>query len=319
MVSEGEPKTKLTEEDKSYTSILREHNVGQAQREKRIELLRQLAKPEHNSGHKPNGVIAHLSDGALEPDDIPALVNMLLKVGDVDTLNVILHSPGGDGTVVEKFVSLCRVQCKRFRVIIPHQAKSAATLISLGADEIIMGHSSELGPIDAQVLVTSSGVRRYVSAQSFIDARDELLRQYKDLKAKKEDATPVLQMLASLDLPFTAHCESLMAFGRDVAKKLLSEYMLKRRRDKRRQINKIVRELSSVERFRVHGRQIDGNAARREFGLNVRLLGLNDKHWKLIWEYYNRAYIAYRSVGVQKLFESEHEMLVAGGPQTTGG
>jgi len=108
--------------------------------------------------------------GHWSPNDIPALVNMLLQIGDVDTLSVVLHSPGGDGTVVEKFVALCRVQCRRLRVIIPHQAKSAATLISLGADEIIMGPSSELGPIDAQVPVTSAGVRRWISAQSFIDA-----------------------------------------------------------------------------------------------------------------------------------------------------
>ncbi len=303
----------IEEQDKSYTSILREHNVSQAQREKRIELLKQLSKPEFNDGRKKNGVVAHLSDVALSSDDVPALVNMLLKIGDVETLNLILQSPGGDGAVVEKFVSLCRVQCKKFRVIIPHQAKSAATLISLGADEIIMGPPSELGPIDAQVLVVSGGVRRYVSAQSFIDARNELLKQYKSLKANNEDVMPTLQMLASLDLPFTAHCESLMAFGRDVARKLLSEYMMKKKRDKKKKINKIVRELSSVKRFMVHGRQIDGITAKKEFGLNVSLCGLNDKHWKVIWEYHNRAFIAYKGAGIDKFFESEYEMLGAAG------
>jgi len=303
--------TIIEEQDKSYTSILEEHNISRAQREKRIELLKQLSKPEFNDGRKKNGVIVHLSDASLSSDDVPALVNMLLKIGDVEILSLILQSPGGDGAVVEKFVSLCRVQCKIFRVIIPHQAKSAATLISLGADEIIMGPPSELGPIDAQVLVVSGGIRRYVSAQSFIDARNELVKQYKELKAKNEDVTPTLQMLASLDLPFTAHCESLMAFGRDVAKKLLSEHMMKKKRDKKKKINNIVRELSSVKRFMVHGRQIDGIAAKNEFGLNVSLLGLNDKHWKIIWQYYNRALIAYRGAGIDKFFESEHEMLVA--------
>ena len=102
-----------------------------------------------------------------------------------------------------------------------------------------------------------------------------------------------------------------MAFGRDVAKKLLSEHMMKKQKDKTKKIRKIVRELSSVKRFRVHGRQIDGNTAKREFGLNVKLLGLHDKHWELIWEYYNRAYIAYKSAGAEKLFKCEHEMLAA--------
>lgn len=313
MESQSQTNLEVIEEDNSYTSILKEHNVSHSQREKRIELLKQLSKPEFNNGQKKNGVIVHLSDVALSSDDVPALVNMLLKIGDVDTLNLILQSPGGDGTIVERFVSLCRMQCRKFRVIIPHQAKSAATLISLGADDIIMGPPSELGPIDAQVLVVSGGIRRYVSAQSFIDARNGLLLQYKDLKAKNEDITPTLQMLASLDLPFTAHCESLMAFGQDVARKLLSEHLMKQKRDKKRKINKIVRELSSVKRFKVHGRQIDGIEAKREFGLNVKLLGLNDKHWKIIWEYYNRALIAYKSADIDKLFESEHEMLIASG------
>lgn len=138
-----------------------------------------------------------------------------------------------------------------------------------------------------------------------------LLRQYNELQSAGKDTKPVLQMLVSLDLPFTAQCESLMAFGRDVAKKLLSEYMMKRQKNRARRINKIVRELSSVERFRVHGRQIDGITAKKEFGLNVKLMGLNDKHWKLIWEYYNRAYITYKSEGLEKIFESEHTMLSA--------
>jgi hypothetical protein len=241
-----EQERNILEDDHSYASILKEHNVGEAQRRKRVELLKQLARPQFNHGNKANAVIAHLSEGALEPSDIQALVNVLLKVGEVDTLSVILHSPGGDGTVVERFVSLCRVQCKRFCVIIPHQAKSAATLISLGADEIVMGPSSELGPIDAQVRVTSGGMRRYISAQSFIDARDGLIKKYDELKAKGGDVTPTLQMLASLDLPFTAQCESLMGFGRDVARKLLSAHMMKKCRNKRAKVNKVVRELSSV-------------------------------------------------------------------------
>jgi hypothetical protein len=39
----------------------------------------------------------------------------------------------------------------KFIVTIPRRAKSAATLLSLGADEIHMGSMSELGPIDPQI------------------------------------------------------------------------------------------------------------------------------------------------------------------------
>lgn len=44
-----------------------------------------------------------------------------------------------------------RLKNKKFVVSIPRRAKSAATLISLGADEIHMGLLSELGPIDPQI------------------------------------------------------------------------------------------------------------------------------------------------------------------------
>ncbi len=47
---------------------------------------------------------------------------------------------------------LCnRFKKDRFIVSIPAEAKSAATLLSFGADEIHMGPMSELGPIDIQV------------------------------------------------------------------------------------------------------------------------------------------------------------------------
>lgn len=44
-----------------------------------------------------------------------------------------------------------RLSNEKFVVLIPRRAKSAATLISLGANEIHMGLLSELGPIDPQI------------------------------------------------------------------------------------------------------------------------------------------------------------------------
>lgn len=239
----------------TYTSILQEHDVAKGQREVRRSILADLAKKDMNDGKSPNAVIAHVSHAPLVGTDIPVLGNVLRKVGDVHTLNLILHSPGGDGTVVEKTVSLCRTQCHRFRVVIPNEAKSAATLIALAADEIVMGPPSELGPIDAQVPVVANGVWQYLSAQSFIDARDELRREHAELVKKGEDTTAVLQMIASLDLPFIVECERMMDFGRDVAKKLLGMYMFKRGPGRSDKITKVVETLSSVKRFKVHGRQ----------------------------------------------------------------
>src|SRR5262249_54776660 len=39
---------------------------------------------------------------------------------------------------------------KKFRVIVPRYAMSAATILALGAHELVMGLSSQIGPIDPQ-------------------------------------------------------------------------------------------------------------------------------------------------------------------------
>jgi hypothetical protein len=71
----------------------------------------------------------------------------------IDPKNVLLiiHSKGGriePAYLISK--SLKRLASEKFVVVVPRRAKSAATLIALGADEIHMGMMSQLGPIDPQ-------------------------------------------------------------------------------------------------------------------------------------------------------------------------
>ena len=307
MAEVGEPIT--------YSSILDEHDVFRVQKEMRQAILKELALSSYNSNSEPNGVIAHLALDPLGSEDIPILGNVLLEIGDVKTLNLILGSPGGDGSVVEKFVGLCRSQCKRFRVIIPNEAKSAATMIALGADEIVMGPPSEMGPIDAQIEVVIGGVRRYISAQSFIDARDSLVKEYNEQVKKGEDTGATMQLLATLDLPFIAECERLMDFGRDVARKFLDKYMFKRASDKANKIDKIVKDLSSAKKHKIHGRMIDGRTARTEYHLKTKLCSRNEPFWQKIWEYYTRTIVLLGRSGARKLFETEEGLLLGVGRQ----
>ncbi len=64
---------------------------------------------------------------------------------------MVIHSSGGQIEPAYLISKTCkRLSKSKFNVSIPRQAKSAATLISLGATEIHMGLLSELGPIDPQ-------------------------------------------------------------------------------------------------------------------------------------------------------------------------
>lgn len=65
---------------------------------------------------------------------------------------LIIQSSGGRIEPAYLASKTCKRLAKdRFLAVVPRRAKSAATLLALGADEIHMGLMSELGPIDPQI------------------------------------------------------------------------------------------------------------------------------------------------------------------------
>jgi len=72
----------------------------------------------------------------------------LTEGGKVPKIDLFLFSMGGDTLVPWRLVSMMREHCEHFSVLIPYKAHSAATMIALGADEIVMSDLSELSPID---------------------------------------------------------------------------------------------------------------------------------------------------------------------------
>lgn len=69
----------------------------------------------------------------------------------LDTLEILIHSPGGHIDVAYQAAKFFRRHCNQLNVIVPLVAKSAATLLCLIADNIYMGEFAELGPLDVQI------------------------------------------------------------------------------------------------------------------------------------------------------------------------
>lgn len=107
-------------------------------------------------GEKRNSkVITYLTSDRKGPinariamDIIPVISNQLRKIGKTENIDLFLYSTGGDTMVPWRLVSMVREYCNKFSVLAPYKAHSAATMISLGADEILMSDLSELSPID---------------------------------------------------------------------------------------------------------------------------------------------------------------------------
>lgn len=68
-----------------------------------------------------------------------------------ENILLIIQSAGGSIEPAYLISKTCRREARgKFVAVVPRRAKSAATLIALGANEIHMGLMSELGPIDPQ-------------------------------------------------------------------------------------------------------------------------------------------------------------------------
>src|SRR3989339_2091681 len=80
-------------------------------------------------------------------DIIPLISKQLQTIGKTQNIDLFLYSTGGDTLVPWRLVSMIREYCNKFSVLVPYKAHSAASMISLGADEIVMTDLSELSPI----------------------------------------------------------------------------------------------------------------------------------------------------------------------------
>lgn len=86
-------------------------------------------------------------------DIVPIMHEHILNLENDDDdlkLDLFIYSRGGDSNVPWTVVSMFREYSKKgsFSVLVPFRAHSAATMIALGADEIVMSKKAELGPID---------------------------------------------------------------------------------------------------------------------------------------------------------------------------
>lgn len=90
-------------------------------------------------------------EAAIAQDVIDLFINQLDSIGISNKISLFLYTRGGDTAAAWNIVNLLRQYCDDLQVVIPHKAHSAGTLISIGANSIIMTKQATLGPIDPSV------------------------------------------------------------------------------------------------------------------------------------------------------------------------
>jgi len=108
---------------------------------------------------------------AIFADSITFFEELLVDADPDEDLHLLLDTPGGDGEAAIRIVRSAQARCRELTVIVPNQAKSAGTILALGAHHILMGPTSDLGPIDPQFQQPSR--QGLFSAKDLIAAVDQ--------------------------------------------------------------------------------------------------------------------------------------------------
>lgn len=130
---------------------------------------------------------------AMADEDVETLEDILRTLDLSNGMAIMISSPGGSGLAAERMINVLRSYSGtgEYWAIVPAKAKSAATMVCLGASKILMSPASELGPIDPQVVFRG----KVVSVHDVINSYHRLFRNAVRAKGNLE---PYLQAARQL-------------------------------------------------------------------------------------------------------------------------
>ena len=222
---------------------------------------------------------------SLNDADCDMLQSVLQATDLSNGLVLMISSPGGDGLAAERIVNTCRAYSGTgdYWAIVPGKAKSAGTIICMGASKIFMAPSSELGPVDPQVIRREGDRLAVHSAHSLVQGYEALFAKASKTKGRLE---PFLQQLQKYDHRDIQNYKSAIQLSEAVSVKILSTGMCKSK-NKAAIKRKISMFTTPAAGTLVHGRPIYASEA-RSCGLNIEDLDVNSAFWDLIYELYAR-------------------------------
>lgn len=228
-------------------------------------------------------------------DDTLGIVELLHNVPRNTNIDLLLHTGGGDIDAAEKSMFLLRgaVGTGKLRVIVPDFAKSAGTLMAVAADAIVMSDSSELGPIDPQIVLGDGrGNAIQHSVTSYLDAFAEY-----SAALRLDPNDPVAHVMLNKIDPATVNVYSAV---RDRARKLAEGHL--KQGMKIANFTAIADALIDNKRWLTHGQMI-GYQNAQNLGLKIEYMRPEDDVWRAYWQLYCQQ--RYGMKDEEKLFESD--------------
>lgn len=201
-----------------------------------------------------------LTDLGISDSDMQGFMNAVKGLDRSMGLDLILHTPGGDPSAAESIVDYLRDMFNNdIRVIVPHMAMSAGTMIACSAKTILMGKHSSLGPIDPQIL----GQPAFNLKREFEEAEADLVNHPEKL--------PYWSIrLSKMPIAVLQFAENAINLSEELITKWLGSSMFDSAIDKE-MIEIIAQHLNSNHTSFIHSRHFNYQRC-KEIGLKIELI-----------------------------------------------
>lgn len=209
--------------------------------------------------------------GPITPEVIAPFADAINDVDKDAPLDLMLTSFGGDGETALRMASMCHTDRKEFRVIVPGVAASAATLLALAAESIVMSSTSALGPVDPQVFLPLR--------KEYIPAKD-IIQIVNDLDERTKENPQAFELYAALlaDVDAIIYQRSRAAISR--TEELVPEVLrLRHNPPSEDKMSVIIKNLQSPA---MHSAAI-GHTRARDLGLTIEYIPAQADEWDCLW------------------------------------
>ena len=201
-------------------------------------------------------------------DVIDYFIDHLDKIGPCKKISLVLYTRGGDTSAARNIVNLLRMYCDELQVIVPHKAHSSGTIISLGANEIVMTKQATLGPIDPSIHTPLNPIANNGSGQ--IGVSVEAVKGYLEY-ARNELNIKDENVLSDIFIKLTEYVHPLVlgeVYRSRAQIQMLAEKLLQNQVTEADKIKRIIDFLCSESGS--HDYTINRREAKNDLGLNIR-------------------------------------------------
>ena len=253
------------------------------------------------------------------PNEFREMICELKQDGDRRRLSIVLTTPGGSASEVERCVNVIRNYYDEVDFIVPDYAYSAGTIFCMSGDNIYMDFYSVLGPIDPQV---QNKDKHWVAALGYLDKVNDMIE-----RSKRDELSPVeILLMLEMDLGELREYEQAKELTVDLLKRWLVKYKFKSWtehrsnpkklnkpvtvREKEKRASEIAELLSDNNRWKAHGRPINIDILRNELKLEINDFSEDARQEGIISSYYNYLMDYIRKNGSGFCFHTRRRFIV---------